>query len=351
MSEQPYNAAEEPPSVDMSQQRPESPIDEAFEAIEGGITGVPAPLRRNFWKAVGQLCTAAVDVPVAMLEGIAQEKRAETSARTKLIGQSATQLAEQMKVDPAYIRAAATKFTQKVVREQVNLDATTAVAYKELEKSPPLNGPVADISEDFLNAFEREASQVSTEQMQRLFGRILAGEVRRPSSFSIKTIKLISQLDNRAAMTFRRLCSICCSLQIEQHIIDARVVSLGGNAGSNALAPYQLSFDQLNILQEYGLIISDYNSYVSYSPCVVFKDQVQIPLYYMRRPTALRPRVPWEAFKEFRVHGVALSNSGKELLNVIDLEPDERYTAALKEFFGKQELDIVEVKVQPKNGS
>lgn len=342
MSEQPNPT--EPPTIDTPQHDEDSPIDEAFEAIESGITGVPAPLRKNFWRAVGQLCTAAVDVPVAMLEGVAQEKRAETSARTKLIGRSANQLAEQMKVDPAYVRAAATKFTQKVVREQVNLDATTAVAYRELEKSPHINEPVADISEDFLNAFEREASQVSTEQMQRLFGRILAGEVRRPSSFSIKTIKLISQLDNQAATTFRRLCSLCCSLQFDQHIIDARVVSLGGNAATNALAPYQLSFTELNVLHEYGLIISDYNSYVSYSPCVVFQGQVQLPLRYLRQSLALLPRVPWEAFKEVRVHGVALSNSGKELLSVIDLESDERYTTALKEFFGTQGMDFAELK-------
>jgi hypothetical protein len=38
--------------------------------------------------------------------------------------------------------------------------------------------------------------------------------------------------------------------------LDARVISLGGNTGSNALQAYSLSFDELNVLQEYGLIIS-----------------------------------------------------------------------------------------------
>jgi addiction module HigA family antidote len=38
--------------------------------------------------------------------------------------------------------------------------------------------------------------------------------------------------------------------------------SLNGNAASNALRQYGLSFDDLNTLQEYGLIIADYNSWM-----------------------------------------------------------------------------------------
>jgi len=31
--------------------------------------GIPAPIKKNFWKAFGQLCTAATDVGVAYFEG------------------------------------------------------------------------------------------------------------------------------------------------------------------------------------------------------------------------------------------------------------------------------------------
>ena len=48
------------------------------------IPGIPAPVRRNFLKAVGQLCTAAIDIPAAYLTGVADERRAETAARIRL---------------------------------------------------------------------------------------------------------------------------------------------------------------------------------------------------------------------------------------------------------------------------
>ena len=44
-------------------------------------------------------------------------------------------------------------------------------------------------------------------------------------------------------------------------MLDARVPSLGGNAAQNSLEAYGLGFGNLNVLNEHGLIIADYNSW------------------------------------------------------------------------------------------
>src|ERR1700674_5645067 len=124
-----------------------------------------------------------------------------------------------MQTDPEYARAAASKFAQKIIRERVNVDQVSEFAAADLKSEPQTAAsdkePEAPpISEDWLNAFESEAAQMSSEQMQRLFGRILAGEIRQPSSYSIKTIKLMAQVDNRAATLFSRLCSLSTSLRV-----------------------------------------------------------------------------------------------------------------------------------------
>ena len=46
--------------------------------------------------------------------------------------------------------------------------------------------------------------------MQILFGRILAGEIKQPGLYSIKTLKDLGELDQKVAQLFKRLCS--CSL-------------------------------------------------------------------------------------------------------------------------------------------
>ena len=79
----------------------EGALKQIFEAIETGVTGLPAPVRKNFMKVAAQLCTAAIDIPVAMLEGKAAEIRAASKGRVKLIGTSSNQLADQMRSIPS----------------------------------------------------------------------------------------------------------------------------------------------------------------------------------------------------------------------------------------------------------
>ncbi len=50
-------------------------VDSAIDLISDAISGIPAPIRRNAFKAFAQLCTAAIEIPVAHLEGITAEKK------------------------------------------------------------------------------------------------------------------------------------------------------------------------------------------------------------------------------------------------------------------------------------
>jgi hypothetical protein len=304
------------------------------------VTGVPAPIRKNAFKAFNRLCTVAVEYPVALMEGAIAEKRAESKARVKLINASANQLAKQMRTDPEYVRAAASKFAHKIVRERVNIDQVAEIAGAELKSLPcPQNASEIEtkaISDDWLNVFENEAAQMSSEEMQLLFGRILAGEIKQPQSFSIKTLKIIAQLDNRAAQVFRRFCSLSVSLRAHE-IIDARVLSLGGYAASNTLLSYGLSFDALNALQEYGLIISDYNSYMDYQAAIPGDGyKVPLPLTFQNKRWGLAPKSSRSPSKELPLYGVALTRSGKELLSIVEVEPVEEYANALRVFFDSQ---------------
>jgi len=326
------------------------------DAVGDLVTGIPAPIRKNAARVFTRLCTAAVEYPVALIEGAIEEKRAESRARVKLIDTSASQIAEQMRTDHQYARAAVTKYAHKILRERVNIDRISEIAADELKSEPSSTGnerePEAPpINEDWLNAFEDEAAQMSSEQMQRLFGKILAGEIRRPASYSIKTVKLMAQLDNQAAALFRQLCSLSIS-QRPQHSsmpMDVRVVSMG-NAGSNSLQAYGLSFGSLNILQEYGLIISDYNSYMDYRLAVPQNGMVLVPVTYQNTQWALVPKVATAGLPEFKVHGVGFSRSGRELLSIVDIEPNDQYTLALKSFFDKEGMTMTPV-VSPPPGT
>ena len=290
---------------------------------------IPAPIRRNAWKAFKQLCSTAIELPVAYLEGKAAEIRAGTESRVKIMKENADQIAKQMNVPPEYARRAANKFAEKIIREQVNLDTISAVAADELNKDESTNPtePSTDdtaektISDDWLNSFEKEASQKSTEEMQLLFGRILAGEIRKPGSFSIRAVKILSEMDQNTATLFKKLCSECVVFEIpgDEHI---RVPSLGGNPEFNELSPYGLSLDELNVLHEYGLITQDYDSRYDYRFCIAKENPpVILSFRHQERRWGLLPIPGCESPEGIRVPGVVFSQAGRELFRIVDIGP------------------------------
>ena len=313
----------------------------AADLTELVVTGVPAPIRRSLFKVLGRLTTAVVEYPVTLLENAIKERKAESNARVRLIDASKMQIAKQMKVDPAYAQAAASKFAQRIVRERVNVDQIVALAVQELAK-PPLPHEVvsnpaedrADVDEDWLNVFEGEAAQVSSEHAQKVFAKILAGEINRPASFSKKTIKLISQLDNQAAHIFSLACSMAVSLQTSGNIYDARVLGLG-SIGQNSLARYGLPYDACVILQEYGLVVSDLAGYFDYQSSQQVDGAVQLPLTHQNKHWMM-VKQQGQPRSEMHFDGMRFSRSGYELLSIVELQPVPAYTEAMKVFLRNQ---------------
>ncbi len=343
-----------PDQLPMTEDETVTPLDVVTDLVLD--TTIPAPIRKGAFKAFGQLCTALIDVPLGGLRRRDAEKWAETKARIKIIGENADQIAQQMKVPSEYARRAENKFAEKIIREQINLDKTSVIAANEL-KTEEFHGSTdqsADsgeektISDDFLNSFEEEVRQKSSEEMQLLFGRILAGEIRKPGTYSIRTVKVLGQLDQNAAGLFRRACSMCAVIEIPigGTVVDIRIPSLSSHP-----EPYMrgLDYSLCNMLQEYGLIVSEFNSFFHYNMCIVNQNPPAATAFlHQGRHWVLVPLPGWNENQDMKVLGVAFSRAGCELFPVVDLDPMEDYTADLKKFFAEQNLQMIEVPIENK---
>ena len=158
---------------------------------------IPAPIRRNVLKALDRLGSALIDIPVGTLERRSSEKRAESEARIKITEAVNAQIIQQLKVDPEFPQRASNTFAKKILREQYNLEKILGFATDILKKTKSDNSTNENTSEhckeqvtdptnqgentnekkaiddDWFNVFEKEASQKSSEDMQRRFGRVL----------------------------------------------------------------------------------------------------------------------------------------------------------------------------------
>ena len=319
---------------------------------------IPVPLRRGIVQALNRLGGGLIDIPAGFLERRDAEKQAESEERIKFTRAVNRELMDQIKTDPEFTQRASNTFAHRILREQSNLEKTFRFAmglfkkkkkeYDNSENQQADNEPETPISEDWFNILEKEASQKSTENMQRRFAQVLAGEIEKPGSHSIKAVKALGEMDQSIADLFHKLCSACIVLEVpfQKRILDIRVPAIGGNPGQNSLSKYGLSFDNLNRLHEYGLIISDYNSQFPYQLSMVGKNnQVAIPLRHQKQHWALKPLTERPESDDFKISGVKLSNVGQELFHIVEHISIPHFTQDLKGFFATQQLEMVEVSI------
>lgn len=232
-------------------------------------------------------------------------------------------------------------------KRQQNIGSVIGLAAKQLEdKSVDDHEPDHDFTARFFN----DVQDVTSEEMKLLWSRILAGEVESPGCTSIRTLGILKNLDRTTAELFKKLCSVSVSLKDPEgnQIIDARAISLGGNASTNSLQKYGLDFGNLNLLNEYGLIISDYNSWRDYILCVGMHLPAEIPkvLYcpfqYQNKYWILSS-IDQTTYSELKLHGVALTRAGRELSRVVDIVSIDDYDSDLKDYFANQKLGMLEV--------
>ena len=312
-------------------------IDKLVELTASGIGAIAGTFLAT-WKArkEGEARIIAAEADAKILE---IRTEAHAKARELLISDATVAGGD---IDIAEL--VSERITYQERKRQTNIRDVVAKAATELEDKVV---PATATDHDWAARFFNEVQDVSSEEMQELWAKVLAGEVERPGSTSIRTLGILRDLDQSTAELFATFCSACIFLQPgqDQEMLDARVLSLGKDAASNSLQEFGFAFANLNRLNEHGLIISDYNSWRDLSICIVYQvahgmKQVALPFRHQGTLWALEPHAPRKPGTEFRVHGVALSHAGQELSRIVDQVPIPNYTKRLYAFFQQQKLKM-----------
>ena len=233
---------------------------------------------------------------------------------------------------------------QEEKRQRNIQDVVGQAAEKLLDKTVPDEEP----DHDWISSFFGNVQDVSTDEMKTLWSKVLTGQIEQPSSTSLLTLNVLKNLDVNTALLFRTLCSACITFSLDgKEILDVRVPVLNGNAAQNYLRKYGLSFDQLNVLNEYGLIISDYNSWnpnyqLSIGKKLSQSQILRIPFKFQGHYWVLEPTNERGIGTEFKVSGVSLTQAGKELSRIVDIQPVEEFARDLKKAFASHNLQMVQ---------
>lgn len=173
-------------------------------------TSLRATAKSRAVAAIDRLIGNVFDRLNAPLEARIAEIRAQSAARIKIIDTLTALGIERLQSNPEIAARAVQAHIDTIIRRYQNKLSVVAAAIEDLERQPPNpdeaeSGPET-LSEEFLSRFQRYAEDATQETLRQKWGRILAAEIRKPGTFSLKTMRIVDELDRTSALLFERLC-------------------------------------------------------------------------------------------------------------------------------------------------
>lgn len=167
--------------------------------------------------AADQVLGGLIGIPGGWLEGIRRRNELRRDARERYI--EADIAAAMLQVEGLSGLGQAT--IQRVLREECRRQDNRASVWlaaeehlslpppsAELDPSPeepPAEQAESPINPDWLNHFINYAQDVSSVELQRIWGQILAGQIRKPGAFSVSSLRVLAELDADVANEFEKI--------------------------------------------------------------------------------------------------------------------------------------------------
>lgn len=183
--------------------------------ITAAVAGIPAALVPVCIKALDRLIGAAVDIPVAWLEYHKAKIVSQTEAFRTIDSAITVKAATKAGSNEQFADRALDNLVRKSYRQLDNKEAVSAAMLEDLRDIPAEQEPnettssksePPPIDDDWLNVFERYAEDASTDRMQKLWGRVLAGEIRKPGRYGMRTLRFLSEFSQADAIAFSDIC-------------------------------------------------------------------------------------------------------------------------------------------------
>lgn len=213
----------------------------------------------------------------------------------------------------------------KEARKQLNLENVIASAAGELINEEPVNNEPID--ENWKTRFFNIAEDVSNEDMQALWGKILAGEIKKPKSYSLRTLELLKNLSKEEAE---------CFIKFGQFAIKSNGAAFLINFKGEKLLEekYKLYFKERLLLEELGLLTANDLEFTLPESKDVATDIVfilsDICVIVKKEPNLPKQKIPVLAFTKI----------GEELLQLIETKTELDYIQLLASKIRRDKLSI-----------
>lgn len=109
---------------------------------------------------------------------------------------------------PSIAQIAVEAVAAEALRKEINVGRALVQAEAELSGDPQ-EPPPKKPDDDWLFRWRDSASAVSNTELQQLWGRVLAGEVKAPGQFSLRTLEFLRNISQEEARAIEKLGKAC----------------------------------------------------------------------------------------------------------------------------------------------
>lgn len=210
-------------------------------------------------------------------------------------------------------------------KKQLNIENVTAFAAEELKDEPPVTD--APLDEDWTTRFFRIAEDISNEEMQALWGKILAGEIKQPKSYSLRTLELIRNLSKNEADIFMKVANFAIKSGNANFLFKGKDENL-------LTEKYNITYSDTALLTEIGLLQP--GTFVQYQLFQQTTDSQHVftsgNIVIIVKIKANTPTVqmPVDVF----------SNAGNELLKLINSNPPMDYLTNIANSIKNENVEV-----------
>ena len=310
--------------------------------VEKMMSTLGEQVGKRLLKVLTHFGTGIVKYPKRMIERMDAEATAKSEARIAIIEAATENVTGNPDLDPEFVKQVLVQSIGWTFEDVVNFNKIVGDTTESLLNNPPqedvnADQPTEDISKDWLNGFRGIACKKSSEDAQKLFSKVLEGEIRKPGSFSLRALTTLSDMDQNVAMIFKAFCSLCLVnlddpkmyqfTQSNSHfkIKDARIPIINDVEESKLIyLMYGLRFEQFKLLMEYDLIV-DQTSIDYYT--FWYNNE----LWGFLSPDAYMPSAS-EDQKFVKLTGYALTNVGIELFHIVEFNTPTGYWERISKF-------------------
>ena len=200
------------------------------------------------------------------------------------------------------------KFLHQQIKKQNNIDQIVNVAIEQINQQEDVSSNKVD--PDWTTRFFNIAEDISNDEMQKLWGRILSGEVKQPGSFSLRTMEVLKNLTKEEAEIFTKFA------QLKISAFNNQVIPY---TDKNFLeSQFKISYKQILLMSELGLIIATSDLALLSTGDGILRNNLlvygDIGIYISKADTV-----------DTSVKIISFTKTGSELSNLITIETDSKY--------------------------